>query len=67
MNVSIIAQTRLNNPEEFANILLRVNKDGSQVRLKDVATVELGAENYSTIARFNGKAAAGIGIVSDGR
>lgn len=62
MNVSIIAQTRLNNPEEFANILLRVNKDGSQVRLKDVATVELGAENYSTIARFNGKAAAGIGI-----
>ncbi|MHB7671435.1 efflux RND transporter permease subunit [Providencia stuartii] len=62
LNVSIIAQTRLNNPEEFANILLRVNKDGSQVRLKDVATVELGAENYSTIARFNGKAAAGIGI-----
>ncbi|AMG68675.1 efflux RND transporter permease subunit [Providencia stuartii] len=62
LNVSIIAQTRLNNPEEFANILLRVNKDGSQVRLKDVATVELGAEDYSTIARFNGKAAAGIGI-----
>ncbi|QET97272.1 efflux RND transporter permease subunit [Providencia stuartii] len=62
LNVSIIAQTRLNNPEEFANILLRVNKDGSQVRLKDVATVELGAENYSTIERFNGKAAAGIGI-----
>ncbi|EMF0918326.1 efflux RND transporter permease subunit [Providencia stuartii] len=62
LNVSIIAQTRLNNPEEFANILLRVNKDGSQVRLKDLATVELGAENYSTIARFNGKAAAGIGI-----
>ncbi|MEX6425034.1 efflux RND transporter permease subunit [Providencia manganoxydans] len=62
LNVSIIAQTRLNNPEEFANILLRVNQDGSQVRLKDLATVELGAENYSTIARFNGKPAAGIGI-----
>ncbi|ELX8379404.1 efflux RND transporter permease subunit [Providencia vermicola] len=62
LNVSIIAQTRLNSPEEFANILLRVNQDGSQVRLKDLATVELGAENYSTIARFNGKPAAGIGI-----
>ncbi|EKT54197.1 efflux RND transporter permease subunit [Providencia sneebia] len=62
LNVSIIAQTRLNNPEEFANILLRVNQDGSQVRLKDLAVVELGAENYSTIARFNGMPAAGIGI-----
>ena len=62
LNVSIIAQTRLNNAEEFSNILLRVNQDGSQVRIKDVADVELGAENYSTIARFNGKPAAGIGI-----
>ncbi|HBO22530.1 MULTISPECIES: efflux RND transporter permease subunit [unclassified Providencia] len=62
LNVSIIAQTRLNNVEEFSNILLRVNQDGSQVRLKDLAEVQLGAENYSTIARFNGKPAAGIGI-----
>lgn len=62
LNVSIIAQTRLNNPEEFSNILLRVNQDGSQVRLKDVASVELGAENYSTTARFNNMPAAGIGI-----
>ncbi|MBQ0687091.1 efflux RND transporter permease subunit [Providencia rettgeri] len=62
LNVSIIAQTRLNNAEEFSDILLRVNQDGSQVRIKDVADVELGAENYSTIARFNGKPAAGIGI-----
>ena len=62
LNVSIIAQTRLNNAEEFSNILLRVNQDGSQVRLKDLADVQLGAENYSTIARFNGKPAAGIGI-----
>lgn len=62
LNVSIIAQTRLNSPEEFSNILLRVNQDGSQVRIKDVAEVQLGAENYSTIARFNGKPAAGIGI-----
>ncbi|MGG4606854.1 efflux RND transporter permease subunit [Providencia sp. Me31A] len=62
LNVSIIAQTRLNNVDEFSNILLRVNQDGSQVRIKDVADVQLGAENYSTIARFNGKPAAGIGI-----
>lgn len=62
LNVSIIAQTRLNSPEEFSNILLRVNQDGSQVRLKDLATVELGAEDYSTIARFNGKPASGIGV-----
>ncbi len=62
LNVSIIAQTRLNDADQFAKILLRVNKDGSQVRLKDVAIVELGAENYNIIARFNGKPAAGIGI-----
>lgn len=62
LNVSIIAQTRLNNAEQFANILLRVNPDGSQVRLKDVAVVELGAENYSIKAKYNGTASAGIGI-----
>ncbi|HGJ5858185.1 MAG TPA: efflux RND transporter permease subunit [Arsenophonus nasoniae] len=62
LNVSIIAQTRLNNAEQFANILLRVNPDGSQVRLKDVAVVELGAENYSIQAKYNGTASAGIGI-----
>ncbi|MDR5609900.1 MULTISPECIES: efflux RND transporter permease subunit [unclassified Arsenophonus] len=62
LNVSIIAQTRLNNAEQFANILLRVNPDGSQVRLKDVAVVELGAENYSIKAKYNGTPSAGIGI-----
>ncbi|QLK88301.1 efflux RND transporter permease subunit [Arsenophonus endosymbiont of Aphis craccivora] len=62
LNVSIIAQTRLNNTEQFANILLRVNPDGSQVRLKDVAVVELGAENYSIKAKYNGTPSAGIGI-----
>ncbi|MEQ9861522.1 efflux RND transporter permease subunit [Pectobacterium cacticida] len=62
LNASIIAQTRLNSPEEFSNILLKVNPDGSQVRLKDVARVELGAESYDVIARYNGKPAAGIGI-----
>ncbi|HEK3102789.1 TPA: efflux RND transporter permease subunit [Proteus mirabilis] len=62
LNVSIIAQTRLNTPEQFADILMKVNQDGSQVKLKDLGIVEMGAENYSTIARFNGLPAAGIGI-----
>ncbi|WP_434525659.1 efflux RND transporter permease subunit [Photorhabdus asymbiotica] len=62
LNASIIAQTRLTSPEEFSKILLRVNTDGSQVRLKDVAKVELGSESYNLIGRFNGKPAAGIGI-----
>ncbi|MDR5617345.1 efflux RND transporter permease subunit [Arsenophonus sp.] len=62
LNVSIIAQTQLNNAEQFANILLRVNPDGSQVRLKDVAVVELGAKNYSIKAKYNGTPSAGIGI-----
>ncbi|ATA24922.1 multidrug efflux RND transporter permease [Brenneria goodwinii] len=62
LNASIIAQTRLKSPEEFSNILLKVNTDGSQVRLKDVARVELGAEGYDIIARYNGQPAAGIGI-----
>ncbi len=62
MNASIIAQTRLKNPEEFGKVTLRVNSDGSVVRLKDVARVELGGENYNVIARINGKPAAGLGI-----
>ncbi|MFC0226823.1 multidrug efflux RND transporter permease subunit AcrB [Serratia aquatilis] len=62
LNASIIAQTRLTSPEEFSKILLKVNADGSQVRLSDVAKVELGGESYNVIARYNGKPASGIGI-----
>ncbi|ACZ75937.1 transporter, hydrophobe/amphiphile efflux-1 (HAE1) family [Dickeya parazeae Ech586] len=62
LNASIIAQTRLNSPEQFGNILLKVNQDGSQVRLNNVARIELGGENYTTIARYNGRPAAGLGI-----
>jgi len=62
LNASIIAQTRLTSTEEFGKILLKVNPDGSQVRLRDVATIELGGENYEIIARFNGKPASGLGI-----
>ncbi|HCO7565409.1 TPA: efflux RND transporter permease subunit [Escherichia fergusonii] len=62
LNASIIVQTRLQSPEEFGKILLKVQQDGSQVLLRDVARVELGAEDYSTVARYNGKPAAGIAI-----
>ncbi|WP_039056182.1 multidrug efflux RND transporter permease subunit AcrB [Enterobacter sp. Bisph1] len=62
LNASIVAQTRLTSAEEFSKILLKVNADGSQVRLRDVAKVELGGESYDVIARFNGQPAAGLGI-----
>jgi len=62
LNASIIAKTRLNNPEQFKAILLKVNPDGSQVRLSDVARVELGGENYGITALYNGGAAAGIAV-----
>jgi len=62
LNASIIAQTRLTSTDEFGKILLKVNQDGSQVRLRDVAKIELGGENYETIAEYNGKPASGIGI-----
>ena len=61
-NSSIVAQTRLKSADEFGKIILKVNQDGSQVRLKDVANIELGGENYDVIARFNGQPAAGLGI-----
>lgn len=61
-NAPILAQTRLTSAEEFANILLRVNADGSTVKLGDVARVELGGENYSIMGRFNGQEATGIAI-----
>ncbi|WJD47626.1 MULTISPECIES: multidrug efflux RND transporter permease subunit AcrB [unclassified Enterobacter] len=62
LNASIIAQTRLTSTEEFGKILLKVNPDGSQVRLKDVSRIELGGENYDIIARFNNQPASGLGI-----
>ncbi|MBC7104009.1 MAG: efflux RND transporter permease subunit, partial [Parvibaculum sp.] len=62
LNATVMAQTRLETPAQFENILLRVNEDGSQVRLKDVARVELGAENYRNIGRYNGDPASGIAI-----
>jgi multidrug efflux pump len=62
INASIVVQTRLSTPEEFGNILLRVNQDGSQIRLGDVARIELGGENYQFETEYNNKQAAGIAI-----
>ncbi len=62
LSATVVALTRLQNPEQFQNILLKVNSDGSQVRLRDVARVELGSESYTTDAYYNGKPAAGLGI-----
>ncbi|MCP2003966.1 UNVERIFIED_ORG: multidrug efflux pump [Buttiauxella agrestis ATCC 33320] len=62
LNASIIAQTRLRDPEQFGKVTLKVNPDGSVVHLSDVARIELGGENYNTVAKINGQAAAGLGI-----
>ena len=62
LTATIIVQTLLETPEEFGEILLRVNNDGSRVRLRDVAEIKLGSENYNFDARFNGRPASGIGI-----
>ncbi|EPK6187797.1 efflux RND transporter permease subunit [Klebsiella pneumoniae] len=62
LNASIIAQTRLKDPQEFGKVTLRVNADGSVVHLKDVARIEQGGENYNVVARINGKPASGLGI-----
>jgi len=62
LNATVTAQTRLQTPEQFRNILLKTSTDGAQVRLSDVAQVELGGESYEVVSRYNGKAAAGVGI-----
>ncbi|MEB0204953.1 efflux RND transporter permease subunit [Pseudomonas sp. CCC3.1] len=62
LNATIIGKTRLQTAEQFKKILLKVNTDGSQVRLHDVAEVALGGENYSISAQFNGKPSSGLAI-----
>ena len=59
---TVRAQGRLETEEEFGNIVIRANIDGSMVRLKDVARIELGAQMYNMIGRMNGKPAALIAI-----
>ncbi|WP_322048684.1 efflux RND transporter permease subunit [Paraburkholderia sp. J67] len=62
LNATVIGKVRLRTADEFRNILVKVNADGSQVRLGDVATVSLGPENYSISSLYNGKPSAGIAL-----
>ncbi|MBO1113817.1 multidrug efflux RND transporter permease subunit [Bordetella petrii] len=61
-HAQIVTQSRFSTPEQFRQIILRVNTDGSVVRLGDVARVELGNDNYGFRLRVNGRPAAGIAI-----
>ncbi|MEY3786901.1 MAG: hypothetical protein RLZ75_1108, partial [Pseudomonadota bacterium] len=56
------AQGRLQSEEDFGNVILRVNKTGSTVRIKDVGRIELGAQNYSVSSRLNGQPTALIAL-----
>lgn len=62
LNATIVVKSRLSTPEEFGEILLRVNPDGSSVRLKDVARIELAQNDYTITARVNGHSVAAAGI-----
>ena len=62
LNATVIGKTRLQTAEQFGSILLKVNADGSQVRLRDVAEVGLGGQDYSINAQYNGRPASGIAI-----
>jgi len=62
LNATINSQSLLQTPQQFKDITLRVNQDGSLVTLGDVAEVELGAEKYDYLSRYNGQAASGLGI-----
>lgn len=62
LNATIIGKTRLQSPEEFRKILLKVETNGAQVQLSDVAKVELGGESYQIDAQFNGKPASGLAV-----
>ncbi|WAM24098.1 efflux RND transporter permease subunit [Myxococcus sp. NMCA1] len=60
--IAVRARGRLVEPAEFGDIVLMRNTDGTSIRVKDVGRVELGAENYGTVLRFNGKTGVGLGI-----
>ena len=62
LNATINAQDRLQTPEQFRNVVVRANPDGSLLRLGDIARVELGSESYDFITRYNGQPATGVAI-----
>ena len=59
---TVVVNGQLSSVEQFGNVVLRANTDGSAVRLKDVARIELGAQSYGTSARINGQPSTGIGV-----
>ncbi len=62
ISATVIVNGQLDSTEEFGNVVLRANTDGSTVRLRDVARIELGGQSYATVARLNGKPSTGIGV-----
>jgi multidrug efflux pump len=62
LNAVIVTRSKLSTPEEFGDVIVRANADGSTVRIKDVARVELGAQDYSIAARIDGQPASAIAI-----
>ena len=63
LNATVVTQNRFTRPEQFEQIILRANPDGSTVRLADVGRVELGAANYGISTRLNGSPMAGMGVM----
>ncbi len=61
--ISLQVEGRLTEESQFEDIVLKANADGTLVRLKDVGRAELGAEDYSTVLRFNGQTAIGLGVL----
>lgn len=62
LNATITARSRLTSVKQFKDIIVKANPDGSVVHLSDVARVEIGSDEYSEIARYNGRRAAGLGL-----
>ena len=62
ISATVVVPGQISSTIEFGDIVLRANADGSTVRLKDVARIELGAQTYATSARLNGKPATGMGV-----
>ncbi|MGE0582848.1 MAG: efflux RND transporter permease subunit [Steroidobacteraceae bacterium] len=62
LNATISAQDRLQTPEQFRQIVVRSNPDGAELKLGDIARVEMGSENYEFVTRYNGKPATGVAV-----
>lgn len=62
LNATVSSRTRLKTVAQFENIILKSDTNGAVVRIKDVARVELGSEDYTVASSFNGKPASGVGI-----